>query len=373
MLGSRKPRAVDPDAWWLRTTFALAAHLAREGHRLCTSSGNLSYEAALYGAARHGGRILAFVASSQLPSLVDCLPPQFPSDRLEVCPLPDADGPARDRAVIDAADLCIAVAVRPGGSMVNRLIARWRRGRPVQVVPPPLRPGRTGHGSSRARVDPVVGGNLELMAAGVPPLAGAFSAPCPLPVPASPSATPAFPGTFVRWEDDPILEPTLAHYTRAAHGPWPGQPRWGYLEDLYHGGPRGRRDARSTLAHILEERRIRASRRLIRGRHPVVSFTEHKPEAVARLHRYRRHLVRWDFQPYGLVFIRRWLEQSGARPVRYLPASAFDALPEEDRPWFQKHEPPGCDYSAEREWRVLGDVDLAAVPPGAVRVVWPRE
>jgi hypothetical protein len=87
------------------------------------------------------------------------------------------------------------------------------------------------------------------------------------------------------------------------------------------------------------------------------------------LRRYRSHLIRWDFEPWGIVFDRDWLVRCGARPVNYLPSQSFKKLEEHEQPFFQKHEPPECDYSAEEEWRIQGDLDFSAAPPDAIRLV----
>jgi hypothetical protein len=105
----------------------------------------------------------------------------------------------------------------------------------------------------------------------------------------------------------------------------------------------------------------------------VVSFTAVHPDGLAHLHRYRPHLVRWDFEPYGLVFDLHWLKKAGAQPVRYLPQADFKHLPPEERPWFQKHEPPACDYSAEEEWRVAGDFSFSGAPEDMIRMIVPDE
>ncbi len=372
ILGSRKGRHVAPEAWWLRAAFALSGHLARAGHRVWTSAGNLPYASALYGAARAGGHVTAVTDSRHLPQLLECLPPGFDRDRLlDVRLLPEGAGLARDQAITDAVDLAIAVAVRSGGQMAHLLHERWQNGKAVEI----LDPGPVSCAAAAATVPAGddAAGNLELLDAGLPPLSperrGVIEA---LPPPRGPETPPAgLLDAFARWDADPLPGPILAHFTRACPGPWPGQPRWSYLEDLFTGGWRARRDTMATLSHILEERRIRASSRLIRGGHGVVSFTANRPEVVVGLHRYRRHLLRWDFEPCGLVFDRAWLERQGARPVEHLPADAYPELPAHRRPWFQKLALPACDYREEKEWRVLGDVDFGSVPSDAIRIVCP--
>jgi hypothetical protein len=132
---------------------------------------------------------------------------------------------------------------------------------------------------------------------------------------------------------------------------------------------RARRDASAALWRILQTCTLQASSRLIRGHFPVVSFTAVSPARIDELHRYRSHLVRWDFEPWGIVFDRDWLAKQNAHPVRYLPSTAFRNLAPTEKALFQKHEPPDCDYSMEEEWRIAGDFHFAHAPKDVVRIV----
>ncbi len=363
LLNSRKPRRFGPDEPWLRSTLRLGYEIARQGHVLCTSVGTIGYECALFGAAMGGGSIEAFVSPDAASSVMDCLPPKTASDeRLSIRFLssdsaeqPNAEV-ARDRAVMDAADLVIAVAIRAGGHMESLLRARFDQGKLVQVAAP-------------WDDGPLTRGNRRLAESGVPHI--------------DPSLLHAlqdqesfvevehrpWDSFFPEWKTSRLSGPTLAHFTRAAEGPWPEQTRGEYLEDLWYGGMRARRDGEAALRRILTMGTLRASSRLIRGGHAVVSLTAAAPERIGELYRYRPHLVRWDFEPWGMVFDRDWLVKQGARPVHYLPGSSFRTLSTDERPWFQKHEPPGCDYSMEEEWRVLGDLNFADAPRDVVRIV----
>jgi hypothetical protein len=261
--------------------------------------------------------------------------------------------------VISGADLVIAVAVRRGGNMEALLRARWEAGGAVQVMPP-FGPATETDGNRRLierglpRLEPDRLALLEDLDA-----PGPWVHDDAQPDPRIDAVEPWTPGDAGR--------PMLFHYTRACEGPWPDQTRREYLEELWDGG--GHRDAAATLRRILRTGRLIASGRLIRGGYPVVSLTPVPPSILAELHRYRRHLIRWDFEPYGIAIDREWLEWQGAAPVHYLPPEAFAALPELERPWYQKHQPPRCDYSAEQEWRWRGDLELDAVPRWAMRRV----
>jgi len=309
-----------------------------------------------------GGKIEAFVLRDEKVKLAECLPMGAETNVISIQML-DVRGVhgdvERDRVVMDAADLVIAVAIRSGGHMATLLRARYDAGKHVQAVMPFAN-------------DPIWRATHRLLNMGIPVideqlwrLAREF-----MESRASEGLDePDWSSFFPAWRASPLRTPTLAHFTRGANGPWPGQTYAEYLEDLWHGGMRGRRDAPSALWRILQSSVLKASGRLIRGGFPVVSFTAASPEVLPELHRYRPHLVGWDFEPWGIVFDRDWLAKRHVRPVNYLPGHSFARLPVDEQPFFQKHEPPECDYSMEDEWRVLGDLDFSDAPKDAVRLV----
>lgn len=361
IVNSRKPRQVHPDERWLQWTMALGYATAKQGHTLSASVGTIGYDAALFGAAMGNGKIRVFVKHGEERIVNESVPQSVATNLLTHQVLVLADGLTevqRDQAVINDADLVVAVAIRSGGQMESLLKARHLTGKRVQVVDP--------ESSS------LWGGSRRLLELGVPLVAEDIRSIVEERLTQRALARMDEPhnlNLFLSWKEAPLVNPTLAHFTRGANGSWPGQSNAEYLKDLWHGGWSARRDARATLSRIMESRRIQASGRLIRGSFPMVSFTAVSPERIADLHRYRSHLIRWDFEPWGLVFDRDWLMQRGARPVKYLPAKSLKNLAEHEQPFFQKHEPPDCDFSAEEEWRIQGDVDFSAAPIEAVRLV----
>ena len=360
LVNSRKPRQFHSDEPWLRATMALGYAIGRAGHTLCASVGTIGYDAALFGAAMGGGKIEAFVPPDETIKLAEYLPPGAATNLVAVRPLPLGDVDAeRDRVVIHAADLVIAVAIRSGGHMEALLRARFDAGQRVQAVMP-------------AADGPIWRGTRNLLTMGIPPVDEQLWQQAREQM-ESRRLTGAnefdWTSCFPTWRDAPLGTPTLAHFTRGANGAWPGQTYAEYLDDLWHGGMRARRDAPAALWRILQSSLLKASGRLIRGGFPVVSFTAASPERLDELHRYRPHLVRWDFEPWGIIFDRDWLAKREARPVKYLPGKSFARLPPAEQPFFQKHEPPKCDYSMEEEWRVLGDLDFSDAPKDAVRLV----
>lgn len=159
----------------------------------------------------------------------------------------------------------------------------------------------------------------------------------------------------------------LLHCTRRHEGPWPDQSFVEYLDELIDDSPLADRSSLASLRRILTERRIRASNAAIRDGHRVVSFTAESLGRLSRLRSFRAHRHRWDFEPYGVALRRDWLEARGARPVVYADEQDWERLPTVDRPFFQRRttrarsDGLATDWTVEREWRVLDDVDLAEV------------
>ncbi len=365
LLNSRAPRALRPPPPWLAKTLTIATAAARLGIRLVTSVGTVGYEAALHAALKAGGEVDIILQKASHEQLLDDIVSVFEQPSISISILPGRATPTmRDEAVAASAEALVGVHIRRRGTMARVLREAFER-TGIRVAIWPDGPEESGQGSvpvphleqtdwGRRLVDSAKEeGDCPLWSADW--FAGRVS---------------EAPGTLAicRWSASPLTGALLSHFTRAQPGPWPGQSRAHWLEDLRHGGARMDRSAPAALARILREGRIRAGSRLIRGGWPVVSLTGVHPERIARLHRYQTHLMRWDFEPFGLVFRRDILKDLGARPVIHAPSAAYMRLPPSLRPFFQKCEPPRCDYRAEEEWRIPGDLDLTQLPRESWRV-----
>jgi len=153
----------------------------------------------------------------------------------------------------------------------------------------------------------------------------------------------------------------LLHCTRECDGPWPGQPRDEYLDDLILGRDSADHSVQCTLRRILMERRLRAVSRPVRGGPPAVSFTACPLEELATRRIFRGHRGRWDFEPYGLAISRDWLTARGARPVVYRDHRDLVDGDLFEQPAVSRG-PGNLDWTIEREWRHSGDVDLESLP-----------
>ena len=161
----------------------------------------------------------------------------------------------------------------------------------------------------------------------------------------------------------------LLHWTRRRVGPWPDQTDAGFLDDLIFRSPRKDHREVASLRRILATEQIFAGNDLTRDPRPVVCFSDVTFEQLKELRTFRPHLSRWDFEPYGIAIRKSWLIDQGAAAVVYGDETAWESMPDDQRAFFQLNDPKGnVDWSVEREWRVLGDLDLRKVPVDAAAV-----
>ena len=160
----------------------------------------------------------------------------------------------------------------------------------------------------------------------------------------------------------------FSHSTRACAGPWPEQSTEDYLDSLLQSRSDADHSALATLERIVVQRRLISAKRTARGGRRVVSLTASRLSELPRMRCFRHHRLRWDFEPYGLCISRAWLEHRGARRVHYGNANLWKTLTEADQPFFQpspsvqasaEARRSSIDWSEEREWRHLGDVDMS--------------
>jgi hypothetical protein len=169
----------------------------------------------------------------------------------------------------------------------------------------------------------------------------------------------------------------LTHCTRAARRAWPDEAEEDFLDDLIFSADSADHSALAALRRILMQQQILATSSAIRGGAALVSFTAVRLADVPVLRTFRVHRGRWDFEPYGICIRRDYLAQMGTRPVTYGDHSDWDLLDASDRPFFQrrlsKNAKTGVstDWSREREWRILGNVDLGLVDNDSALVFVP--
>ena len=168
----------------------------------------------------------------------------------------------------------------------------------------------------------------------------------------------------------------LTHCTRGNAGPLPEESGPRFRQRLWLAGEQTHAHPLRTLMHICSERLLRGSSHITRTAQPSISFSSVPLLKLLSRRNYRSHLGRWDWEPYGVLVRQAALQQLGAHPVLYRPETEYAALPDEQKPYFQPTTPSNAgvashavarnDWSAEREWRLLGDLLLWKLPGDAV-------
>ncbi len=151
----------------------------------------------------------------------------------------------------------------------------------------------------------------------------------------------------------------LCHCTRSVLSQPPAQGSTSETELNLLGAGMFERGALGSLIRILSQKRLNATPFLKRGECATVSFSATPLHDLLQRRTFQPHLGRWDWEPFGVCIRRPALERLGARQVLYGDESDYVQLTEQERPFFQmKQSKSGHDWTAEQEWRVLGDCRL---------------
>ncbi len=133
----------------------------------------------------------------------------------------------------------------------------------------------------------------------------------------------------------------------------------------------GRRTALDNLIEILTAGVIRGSSRMIRGGARAVCLFDAPPDELARL--LARRNRRRD-EPFGVAVDKRYAFLKGARPVIHLPWTEAAQMLEPGDMWrvvkIDLARNPTTDWTFEREWRLKGDLPLAARQCAALVESW---
>ncbi len=179
--------------------------------------------------------------------------------------------------------------------------------------------------------------------------------------------------TFQRQTHQPIFpirllrntkQQFLVHCTRSRRGPWPDQSVAQFHDELLHSPWKEQPSVLGTLQRILEQQRLIATNNFRRGRTETVCFSSNEITELLSMRRFQPHLARWDWEPYGIMINREWLESNGAKQVAYMDRAAAKQASCEVLDFCQvvSNEPGSQDWRDEQEWRIAGDVRLNQVP-----------
>jgi hypothetical protein len=350
ILNSRQGKAPAGSDPWITSTLAAVRDALNHDLTIISSVGLNTWELVTWAAGHFDGRILLYVpypyeknlspagATETLgrPALENLICREFalPAQRVEFIFQPPERRrgtkktfwPERDRKLIEMADVLYPISIRPRGNLAT-LIAEVGKAKNIcdkyRVV------YRQQH--QRHTSEPF-------------------------------TCSTATSTRVAAWD-------YLTHWTRAANGTWPGETCAEYYRDITLANDHYPRSAIDTLQRILRERLLLASPAHIRGGFPVVSFTALAPHEALQLMRWRRRYVRWSFEPYGIAIRNDAAQAAGIRPVIYGTPADYQHLAEPDRPFFQNIGMRGGDWLPEKEWRHLGDLDLAKIPDEALKIM----
>lgn len=163
--------------------------------------------------------------------------------------------------------------------------------------------------------------------------------------------------------------PFLCHCTRGSSGRLPDESQTEYHTRQWLSGTVELCSPLEVLARICRHGCLHGNAELNRAQEAVVSFSEVPLAELLAGRTYRPHLGRWDWEPYGTLIRRRALIDQGARAVIYGDESDYRELDESQRPFFQplgQTTRGGRNWSIEREYRLLGNLDLKQLPREAV-------
>ncbi len=156
----------------------------------------------------------------------------------------------------------------------------------------------------------------------------------------------------------------LIHCTRSRRGPWPDQSIAQFHDELLHRPWKSQPTVLESLSRILQQRRLIATNTLRRGNAATVCFSGNSIDDLLAMRRFRSHLARWDWEPYGIMIEREWLVQHGAKQVSYIDRATAKKRTDEELAFCQitSSESGSIDWREEHEWRSPGDLRLSSIP-----------
>ncbi len=153
----------------------------------------------------------------------------------------------------------------------------------------------------------------------------------------------------------------LVHWTRTFYGPWPGESRADYYQAVVQSRGEYCRTAFKTLIRVLQEDKIRGSDKIYRGHFRAISFTELELEEAIKLMRWDNRRTGYLLEPFGIAIDKQTAKELGAHPVIYDLPTTYKYLNSEQKLFFQSKGQKEI-WEQEKEWRIIGDIDLSKIP-----------
>lgn len=297
-------------------------------------------------------------------SLADPIPSDRRFHASVICTNSNGKSPQRDSALIALADRIDAVMVR-GGGRIDIAIRKRLVERPDATVRVAIHKADVSSKQKSAAQD--------LMTLGA---VGWYQLSCENRDPDQPQARESAASTVddadVSWMQTDGQ--WLVHCTRTPSGPMPGQTIRQHQDALLLSDDPakldGNRSPLDALRRIVRSRRLVANAIASAHQWPVVCFSANALVGLLKNRRYRPHLKRWDYEPWGIAVRTGAAIEKGIEPVIYGDPVDRKQLAEQQQYRFQS-KGKTYDWTAEREWRSSIDVDFAHWNESDVRVFVP--
>lgn len=326
---------------WIVSTRKAVDDLLEGGHTVITSIGLNTWELVLYlAASKKGSQVIVspHIDEDDGEFIFKRTIDEFGLDKdrtamVFVAPesglkRPKATWLKRDKAAISLAEVMVPVSIRPGGKL-ERLLRSNRAGRKI-ISGYEVQHERTKVGSLRYEREGI---SFQMDS----------------------------------WD-------YVTHWTRTHHGPWPGQKRSEFYKSLIESKDEYPNNAFHTIRKIAGDGIIRASSKRMRGGVEAVAFTESHPRDVLSRMRWLPKRVNWNFEPYGIAVAKDTAKKMGIRPVIYGVDEDRESLSQDDRPYFQSRGQKDVDWTSEREWRYIGDLDFFGLDSEQIKfLVWSNQ
>ncbi len=341
VLNSSQSKTPCGDDTWIKATSHAISELVNEGHTIITSLDMITWELAVYLTATNKGKqiiispifddkngldvynqaILEFNLDPAKTAMVFIKPDEHSRS-------PKSNWAKRDKAAFELANLITPISIRPRGRLEGllndcgistKIESKWKIEYSRSIYQPPKYKFNNN------------------------------------------------PDAFGSWD-------YLVHWTKTCHGPWPNEKSSAFYKRLLESGMQYPGNGLETLLNIIKNKMIYGSSEKIRDGISVVGFSEVKPDEMTRQIRWRHNRVNYNFEPYGVAIRKTAATQLGIKPVIYGTSDDYNDLPESEKPFFQNKGEKNVDWSYEREWRHLGDLDLNKIEPkNLALLVWNKE
>jgi hypothetical protein len=150
----------------------------------------------------------------------------------------------------------------------------------------------------------------------------------------------------------------LTHWTHTTYEPWCNETKAEFYDSIISSDKYYSHSAFNSLCRIIDSQKICATQEKTRSKTKFVSFTELNPIESIELMHWRKGLVRFYLEPYGIAINRDKAFESAVKPVIYTDTENYDNLPKHITPLFQPIKGKRYYWTDEREWRFISDFNL---------------